>query len=332
MCTCLCACVSLHPIPRRRFFPIADHVEAVAGMHSPLSRSHHGGKIPRCLAVATSAVPPVEQLFNGSICVTRDRLGFDALTRLKKDFGKSQVVDDMEDILVAQPTLLPIYDSRDKIAKHVAAERKKRGAHRTQVQATHHSRRKYASIFFVSSGVVTSFDPSGKRTWSRKTDSTWSLDEIGSDDSADSSVLVRKLSMMTTVSPFRSREHGKKDHILAVGERVITLLSSRGQVRGTAVIEDIPVGAPVIADFSGDGYSDVIISTTHGYYGFVLERRVGTKLFTLLVGAILAALLVVLVIHMADNSSKKNPKRNTAPSRHVPTRTISNYTVKERSS
>lgn len=40
---------------------VVDHIEALAGVNTPLSRSramHHGMKVPRCIAVVTSGVPP----------------------------------------------------------------------------------------------------------------------------------------------------------------------------------------------------------------------------------------------------------------------------------
>ena len=40
------------------------------------------------------------------------------------------------------------------------------------------------------------------------------------------------------------------------------------------------------------------------YYGFVLQRRVGYKLFTLLVGGLLCALLAVFVLNVAEEASK----------------------------
>lgn len=55
---CCCACVH------------TDHVEAVAGLNTRFARTRTSNslKVPRCLALITTGVPPTHQLYNGSMC------------------------------------------------------------------------------------------------------------------------------------------------------------------------------------------------------------------------------------------------------------------------
>ncbi len=103
------------------------------------------------------------------------------------------------------------------------------------------------------------------------------------------------MSLMPSVNPYRMTVHGPKDHVIAVGQAHFAVVSESGAVCAEVRLEQIPVSSPVIADFNDDGLNDVIIVTTDAIYGYTQRRHVATKLFSLLVGVLLAALLLTAV-------------------------------------
>lgn len=78
-------------------------------------------------------------------------------------------------------------------------------------------------------------------------------------------------------------------------------------------LPDLPVAAPVVGDFNNDGWSDVVVTGTHGVYGLALERRVGTKLFTLLAGTLLVLLLVAFAVNASADLHKPVSHASPAP-------------------
>ncbi len=65
---------------------------------------------------------------------------------------------------------------------------------------------------------------------------------------------------------------------------------------------DVPVGLPVIGDWSNDGVHDLIITTPHGYYGIVLEQRMGSGIMAVLMWCtLLVALIATLIARYAKS-------------------------------
>ena len=82
--------------------------------------------------------------------------------------------------------------------------------------------------------------------------------------------------------------------LLALGARQGAVLSERGRELDRLHLPHPPVQAAVLADFDGDGLTDVIIVTANGAYGYAQRRAAGGGGFAL--GALLAALMLALAL------------------------------------
>jgi hypothetical protein len=271
---------------------VIDHVEAVGGMSVALSRTRasHGFKMPKCLMMTVSGIPPTHQLYNGSICEASPFSKLFSSGSRSMGLGLDDASNGDEDVLIAPPTVVRRYD------KHDVLFRRQRLSEDLSLQKFG---KRFDSVFMINSGIVTSFRSDGLQIWQTKTKSSWNT---GDDLYSSASTIAAKQSMHASVSPFRTREGAQKDHTLALGERYLTVLSSSGVIRSESELEEVPVSTPIVADFNNDGWNDVIVVGPAGIYGYTLERHVATKFFTLVVGFAIACLVVVSLLNMQPKS------------------------------
>jgi len=98
-------------------------------------------KLLQCKGVALAGVPPLDQLWNGSICTS--------FFELASFFAKATLPE--QQYFTIAPSFLPSTTASG-----------------------------LDSIFIVSSGYVTSFSPNGKKLWALHTEATWSKNDYAS--------------------------------------------------------------------------------------------------------------------------------------------------------
>mmetsp|Transcript_20779 Transcript_20779/g.36996 ORF Transcript_20779/g.36996 Transcript_20779/m.36996 type:complete len:767 (+) Transcript_20779:56-2356(+) len=272
---------------------VLDHIEAIGGWVTPWFNNEFAQKttshmhqhlpksLPRCLVLVTTGIPPTSRLLNATICPkkrhSRPRAG---------SFDYRFTESEMGYVTVANPSVVKRFSNKRK---------SKRGAFELDM------------IFAINTGHVTSVGPKGKQNWQVHTQSGWSnlysqTHKSHGSGLADSEVIHAGFVPSTSRLFTLANEPNSPENILVVGETVLTVLSPGGSVRATADIPAVPIARPIFGDFSGDGYTDIIIWTSDGLHGYVLRRRRATQLFVLLIGAAVVALGVALAFSAVNSS------------------------------
>lgn len=177
-------------------------------------------------------------------------------------------------------------------------------------------KRRFHSFFFLSNGLVTSFNHDGSRTWHTRTRAAWLRQRLDEDAFSPGETAFRP-----SLVEFPLRADTPADHVLVVGERSVALLSFGGQLRAEVLLErDLVVAPPVVGDFDSDGLSDFILVTTKGFYAYSVRRRVGSHLFTALAAGLVLLLAVVAAVKVANGegvtTSVATLRANLAAARH----------------
>lgn len=119
-------------------------------------------------------------------------------------------------------------------------------------------KRRFHSFFFLNSGLVSSFNHDGTRTWHTMTKAHWN-------SAAAAALSPLAAAFRPTLSAFSLRVDTPADHVLVIGERSAALLSLGGHLRADHVLAaDTVVAKPVVGDFNNDGISDFVVITTKG--------------------------------------------------------------------
>mmetsp|Transcript_1146 Transcript_1146/g.1924 ORF Transcript_1146/g.1924 Transcript_1146/m.1924 type:complete len:285 (-) Transcript_1146:125-979(-) len=261
---------------------VVDHVEAIAGWVTPWYsestvsmhvQKHIPKSLPRCLALVTTGIPPQSRLLNTTIC-PKARPG-----RPRNKYDLRFTESERDKVTVTRPAVI----------RRISNKRKsKRGG------------TLYDMVFATNTGHVTSIAPDGTRNWQTKTDSGWRdgyVDDESPEGEGAADLEIIKSAFFPTATAIEVRsdvDHEGHQNLLVIGETALSVVSPSGSIKATAELPDIPISPPIVGDFSGDGYTDVIIRTPRGLYGYVLRRRLATHLFTLLMGAVIVALAVAL--------------------------------------
>ncbi len=264
-----------------------DHVDAIAGWVTPwysgrglLVPKHIPPLLPRCMALVTSGVPPRKRLFNASVCPRDARRAARYRRRSRRFAAFSEKL--RESLTVTRPALL-----RRSSRKRKAS----RGGH------------SYDMVFAISSGEVTSVAPDGSRNWQVETRAGWPSQEkhFHSHEAAEQTGHFEDQDpFMPSATAFHLRQEDMHQYVLMLGHSSMVLLSEHGSVKATVELDEPPVAPPVFGDFSRDGFDDAIVITEKGIYGFVLQRRLATHLFSFLLGTVLLSLVVALLCGNAD--------------------------------
>ena len=108
-----------------------------------------------------------------------------------------------------------------------------------------------------------------------------------------------------SLAPFALHAHSNvNDHVLAIGERYMALITLGGTLRTEIELpQDVVVTEPVIGDFDDDGLNDIIVVTTKGFYGYRTHRRLAGQLFSFLVLGLLILLGGVFAFKLAHSNT-----------------------------
>ncbi|XP_024542548.1 uncharacterized protein LOC9648148 [Selaginella moellendorffii] len=158
-------------------------------------------------------------------------------------------------------------------------------------------------IFLTSRGEVTSYTPAGNQRWQIVTGAIWSSKPMLSSFGVDRAV--------PTLEVMALRKNGRGEVILAAGEQEAVLISSSGHQIATLALPSPPARPIVVADFSGDGFNDVIVVTASGIYGFVQTQHQGAVFFSFLVGCLIIAMCVIFVMQHLQAPKGKPKKKST---------------------
>ncbi|CAI9110865.1 OLC1v1010956C2 [Oldenlandia corymbosa var. corymbosa] len=260
---------------------VLDHVQAV-GAHGAEQTVVSGSMevLRPCWAVATSGVPVREQLFNASIC--HHSLNLFPHGDFSRAFARMHDTSSLE---VATPILIPTNDGH----------RHRKGSHGDVV-------------FLTNRGEVTSYSPGllgHEATWNWQilTGATWS-------NLPSPAGLMEAGQVVPTLKSFRLRAHDSRELILAAGDQEALVLSPGGSILATVELPAAPTHALVTVDFSNDGFTDLILVTSNGVYGFVQTRQPGALFFSTLVGCLIIV-MGVLFVSQHLNSAKGKPRASS---------------------
>jgi len=259
---------------------VLDHVQAAGGHGSQrIVPTGMMEALKPCWAIATSGVPVVEQLFNGTIC---RHSPFDMFPHhdFTGDLGRQANTGDFIDVVA--PVLLP---------------------HPIQ-----HRKGKHGDIIFLNSrGEVTSFSILGPKT-GQEAHHRWQVVTSASWTASEELQGIGQHQAIPTLAALPLRKNGQPEVVLAVGELEGVILSPKGSHVTTFPLP-APASAPVLyVDFSGDALNDLIVTTSDGIYGFVQTRQPGAILFSTLVGILLLVMGVIFITqHLGSSKGNSRP-------------------------
>ena len=155
---------------------VIDHVEAIGAQEgwAPLpTGAPFNARLPGCIVKVSSGSPPVEQLYNGSLCHSLRRASLsEELTRATVGFGRRSKA--LRHVEVATPVTVPVSRPRVRSTRQLTARCFVYSASlvpsvpctRARSHLLHQLHGTPAwTCFFVSPGIVTCFDELGKRAW-----------------------------------------------------------------------------------------------------------------------------------------------------------------------
>ncbi|KAK1272806.1 hypothetical protein QJS04_geneDACA022272 [Acorus gramineus] len=253
---------------------VLDHVQVVGGNGERTVISGSMEVLRPCWAVATSGVPIREQLFNASIC---HHSHFNIFPR--GDFARSyDRTDSVGSLEVATPILVHWDES--------------------------HANRKESHgevVFLTSRGEVTSYSPGLHSQdaiwrWQLLTGATWS--------NLPSPSGMMEDRVVPTLEAFSLHIRDTRKVILAAGDQEAVVLSPGGSQLASIDLPGGPTHALILADFSNDGLTDIIVVTSNGVYGFVQSRHPGALFFSSLVGCLIVLMGVIFVSQYMNSFSK----------------------------
>lgn len=269
----------------------------------------HSMTLPKCLAVVHSGVPSSRQLFNASICQSSwadlMRFGGGNLLRPRDGAAPEAAHSAAADAsLSASIGSAPVLSGARGGSNSFSVDSSEDGSTESrssrllgalleggqaelqqQVQVAHPiviqeprtagkraKKRRFHSFFFLNSGLVSSFNHDGTRTWHTPTKAQWNS---GASTSAQSPLAA---AFRPTLSAFSLRVDTPADHVLVIGERSAAVLSLSGHLRAeVALAADTVVAKATIGDFNNDHISDFVITTTKGYTKHETHTRAHTQ-------------------------------------------------------
>lgn len=134
--------------------------------------------------------------------------------------------------------------------------------------------------------------------WQIVTQATWSNPPVQAGVTVETTV--------PTLAVMPLRVHGPPDVILVAGEQEAVIISPSGSQLSTLFLPSPPTHTIVVADFSGDGFNDLILVTSFGVYGFVQTQQPGALLFSSLVACLIVVMFVIFITqHFSLSEVKK---------------------------
>ncbi|KIY96746.1 hypothetical protein MNEG_11214 [Monoraphidium neglectum] len=224
---------------------VIDHIALSAGgrgasdSDAPLLQhvqtSRHAA-LGACQARATSGVPPNEELWVADVCARRRAVDEAMLPMRGEEAGGfvNAHGPGAAGLTFAPPAFMPVPRADGSYS---------------------HLRGQHGIIGVLSSdGVVTAISSHGARLWQRFMDVAW--DEDLNPD------------FVPSLTPLTLRRHGVPAALLAVGADAAAAVSEHGTELARLSLPSPPLGPPVVADFDGDGLSDLLFVTPAGLFGY----------------------------------------------------------------
>lgn len=238
--------------------------QIVASVNEPEATDVHG---MRCLAVATTGLPPIEELWNGTIC----RLGMAFEMLMLRGLKISTQMS------TTPPSFLP---STTTLGLN--------------------------SIFMVSSGRITAYGPDGDSLWDVESRANWRATDypvltpvhiFPNDPALHLIALGTSLSLISPTGELLSTLRLRKatqhhDEAPAEGAGGDT---GTGVAGGPRAGEIWSVAPPTLGDFNNDGLADVLVVGHDGLYGYAIVRGAGSVLFPGLVVVLICVMVYALV-------------------------------------
>lgn len=153
------------------------------------------------------------------------------------------------------------------------------------------------AIFANSKGDITALGASGERLWQVHSGVLWARHHERHVEHAVSSLQAIPL-----------RVRSPPVAVLVSGVSRAAVLSEHGHVLESIVLPEPPIAPLVVADFSGDGLVDVIVTTASGYFGLVQVRRPGGSPFGALVGTLIVV-MVAIYLSQATSVARRGKKK-----------------------
>ncbi|KAJ1619888.1 hypothetical protein T492DRAFT_1082113 [Pavlovales sp. CCMP2436] len=141
------------------------------------------------------------------------------------------------------------------------------------------------TVFFASTGRVSSVGPDGVLNWFRPTNAWFVAEHVVGPDLESVFPSLERLS----AAP------GMPELVLATGARSLVVLGPGGETHATVELPAAPVGSPIAADFTNDGVADIVVPMRTMLVGYRVVRRPGSLLLQLLFGTLVVVVLVLLL-------------------------------------
>lgn len=177
---------------------------------------------------------------------------------------REEEVNNGAEVLVAPPIFLP------QPGKH--------GHYRAGVG------QKGLSVFMTSQGELTAYSSDGEMEWQHFVGTRWSEDD--DEDVPDPEPTLRAMPLRPRAMP---------TVILAAGEESATIVSERGAEVDSFDLPDKPVMPLQLADFNFDGYTDIMLVSQDGMWGWAQVRHPGALPFSALVAALMVIMAAVFI-------------------------------------
>ncbi|KAK8964737.1 hypothetical protein KSP40_PGU019539 [Platanthera guangdongensis] len=274
---------------------VLDHVQVV-GRNSAESTVVTGSMevLRPCMAVATSGVPVREQLFNASIC-HHSHFNIFQHSDFTRSFGRTV---DSSSVEVATPVLL----HKDDGHKH-------KRSHGDIIFLTSHGQiystfvvawSLFGNVFSSRYPLIASHPQAATWSWSVTTGLTRAL--------STALMSIGEATVVPTLRAFSLRAHSREEVIIAAGDHEAVVISPGGSLLASIELPGSPTHTLILEDFSGDGFTDIILVTSGGVYGFVLTRQPGALFFSTLVGCLLIIMGVIFVSQHLNSMGKAKPR------------------------
>eukprot|EP00475_Leptophrys_vorax_P030682 TRINITY_DN4615_c0_g1_i1.p1 TRINITY_DN4615_c0_g1~~TRINITY_DN4615_c0_g1_i1.p1 ORF type:complete len:386 (+),score=-5.88 TRINITY_DN4615_c0_g1_i1:171-1160(+) len=287
---------------------VLDHVKASGTLGDELFT--FGGDeeaaqvVQSCHAVATSGIPPSQDLFNGSVCKPQAAVVDYSLEMTGQAWNEHAT--GVQRVSLVAPVLLP-----------------RRDRHRR------HRRRHGDVIFFNSRGELTSYateslsskGPHGHMRWQISTQASWNpadAEASGAGGDASWEAAATAPTNAPSLTAISLRADGGPGHkrrpevVLAVGDTEAVFVGAGGRVLGQVSLPTTPVEPVIVADFNGDRLNDLIFVTAIGPYGLVQVRQPGAMLLSSLLGCLVIVMSVIFVsLHLGNPRGGKPRGRST---------------------
>eukprot|EP00026_Physarum_polycephalum_P003889 Phypoly_transcript_03906.p1 GENE.Phypoly_transcript_03906~~Phypoly_transcript_03906.p1 ORF type:complete len:676 (+),score=80.54 Phypoly_transcript_03906:81-2108(+) len=220
----------------------------------------------RCLAIANTGLPPIEQLWNGTVCLRYSGAMESLVAGLKLNIQMSTTA----------PSFLP---STTTLGLN--------------------------SIFLVSSGKINAFGPDGEYLWDVDSRANWRQNDypvltpihiLPNEPALHMLALGTSLSLiaptgelLSTVRLRRPVTLHEEAPVEGAGE------TGTGIAGGPRPGEIWSVAPPTLGDFNNDGLADVIVVGHDGLYGYAIQKGAGSVLFPGLVVMLICVMVYALV-------------------------------------